>query len=456
MTAADCYADRPAVSDLASGATRDYRALLAAAEEVVRQLREQGVVPGQRVALLAENTLEHLSAAFGVLGAGACLVPIAPTLRPAEVAEVLADTDVNGTLSLVAGQAVFAWVDRDRPAVDGFAALAPAFVRFTSGTTAERKGVILRPADVLARVAAADAVLGLGPEDRVLWTLPLAYHFAVTITSYVQAGAHVLLCRDVLPRPLVAACVQHRPTLLYGSPLQFQRMAAAGGGRVLESVRLALSTAAALPPHVAEAFEAACGVRLGQAYGIIEAGLPCINTRADGAPATSVGPAVPGYEVAVLDDLGVPVPAGVTGEVAVRGAGLFSGYYRPWQPRARVLRDGWFMTGDVGACDGDARLTLHGRTKSTIIVAGMKIFPEEVEAVLDRQPGVRESRVVGRPHAQLGQVPHAEIVALPGRAPDVRGLARACAEALSSHKVPVEFRLVEALPRTAGGKISRA
>src|SRR4030095_9440152 len=121
----------------------------------------------------------------------------------------------------------FAWVDRDRPAADGFDAIDAAFVRFTSGTTADRKGVMLSHADVLARVEAADAVLHLGPDDRVLWTLSLASHFAVTITAYVRAGAHVLLCRDTLPQALVDAAAGARATVLYGSPMQFARMAGA-------------------------------------------------------------------------------------------------------------------------------------------------------------------------------------------------------------------------------------
>ena len=448
-SSADRHGRRPAITELATGRTLDYRGLFARVEAMAVLLRRAGIMPGQRVALVAENSLGHVPAAFGVLAAGACLVPVAPTLRPAEIAAIHAETDVNATITLRDDEPVLAWIDRERPAAPDFAATDAAFLRFTSGTTAAQKGVILSHADVLARVAAADAVLRLGPDDRILWTLSLAYHFAVTITGYLRAGAHVLLCADTLPAALVAACERARPTLLYGSPLQFARMASAPRREAFASVRLALSTTAALPEQVAVDFEAASGVPLGQAYGIIEAGLPCINTRSHGETATSVGAAVPGYEVAIAG-------AGEAGEVMLRGAGLFSGYYRPWQPRDVVLRDGWFATGDVGTLDAAGRLTLRGRTKSTIVVAGMKVFPEEVEAVLDRQPGVRESRVIARAHPRLGEVPCAEIVAEPGMTPDTRALGAACAEVLSSFKMPVEFRIVDAIPRTPGGKIRRA
>jgi long-chain acyl-CoA synthetase len=454
-TSAARHGARPALTDLASGRTLDYASLAAEVDRWAQALRRDGVEAGQRIALVADNVLGHVPAAFGVLAAGGCLVPIAPTLRPAEVATVLDETDVNGIVRLADDGPVFAWVDRARSSVGGFDAVDAAFIRFTSGTTADRKGVMLSHADVLARVDAADAVLHLDADDRVLWTLSLAYHFAVTITAYVRAGAHVLLCRDTLPQALVDAAAGAKATLLYGSPVQFARMAGAGRSARLDTVRIALSTAAALPEKVATDFEAACGVPLGQAYGIIEAGLACINTRADGAPATSVGRAVPGYEVRVVGEDGGSLPPGAPGQVMVRGAGLASGYYRPWRPRAAAFPDGWLASGDVGTLDASGRLALVGRTKSTIVTAGMKVFPEEVEAVLDRQPGVRESRVVGRAHPRLGEVPCAEIVAAPGAHVDVRALGAACAEVLSSHKVPVEFRVVAAIPRTPGGKIRR-
>jgi acyl-coenzyme A synthetase/AMP-(fatty) acid ligase len=201
-----------------------------------------------------------------------------------------------------------------------------------------------------------------------------------------------------------------------------------------------------------ERFESAHGVPVGQAYGLIEAGLPCINTRTGGLPATSVGRPVPGYDVAVFADDGTLVPAGVSGEIGIRGEGLFSAYYAPWRLRQQLTRDGWFMTGDVGRFDAAGGLTLEGRKKAVIFVAGLKFFPEEVEACLNAFPGVEESRVVGRAHARLGQVPYAEIVA-PGV--DIEALRAHCARRLSAYKVPVDFARVDTVPRTPGGKILR-
>jgi len=296
-------------------------------------------------------------------------------------------------------------------------------------------------------------VLRFSEEDRILWVLPLAYHFAVTIVAYVRAGAHVLLCPDTLPGALVDAIRRLEPSVLYASPLHFERMGNLGRGEPLASVRLCLSTSAPIAPAVIDRFESRYGVPVGQAYGIIEAGLPCINVRAGDLPATSVGRPVPGYEIAVFSDDGVRQDPGALGEIAVRGNGLFSAYYVPWRLRAQVTRDGWFLTGDIGSRDESGAVYLKGRKKAVIFVAGLKFFPEEVEECITQFPGVKEARVFGRAHAHLGEVPCAEIVLYSGC--DLDGLRAHCGRALSPYKVPVEFTVVDAVPRTPGGKILR-
>jgi acyl-CoA synthetase (AMP-forming)/AMP-acid ligase II len=453
---------QPAVTDVRSGKTLSYGELAVEADRVAAFLRAQGVRPGQRIGLVAPNAPAHLAAAFGLLRAGACLVPLATGLTPSETTEVVRQVDVNACLAWPgatppgsSGEFVrlsggvcagfgFRWLDRDVEGPPGFRGLDPAFVRFTSGTTADAKGVVLSHRDTLARVEAADRVLRFTAADRILWILPLAYHFA----------AHVLLCPDTLPGTVLSAILRREATVVYASPLHFERLANLRPVGRLESLRLALSTSAPLARPVAERFQAAHGVALCQAYGIIEAGLPCINLPADGVSPTSVGRVTPGYELAIVGERGAWLPPGETGEIALRGDGLFSAYYAPWQPRAQVMRDGWFLTGDLGHMDAEGAVHLEGRKKSVIFVGGLKFFPEEVEACINGFPGVKESRVFGRPHARLGEVPRAEIV-LASPSCDLDALRRHCARLLSSYKVPFEFSVVPAIPRTAGGKILR-
>lgn len=455
------HARRLAVTDVRSGRSITYGELAAEADRVAAFLAGQGVRPAQRVALMSPNGLAYLPAAFGLLAAGACVVPLSNQLTAPEGAEILSEMNVNaalwapGNAPVSAGQGrrsisggacdgfTFDWIDRDAAGPTDLGRLDPAFIRFTSGTTARSKGVVLSHDATVARVEAADRVLRFTAEDRIVWVLPLAYHFAVTIVAYVRAGAHILMCPDTLPRSVLDVARRFEATVLYASPLHFERLGSLGPGDALTSLRLAVSTSAPITEAVTRRFEAAYGVPVAQAYGLIEAGLPCINVRTDGLPPTSVGRPVPGYEVAVFGD-----------EIAVRGPGLFSAYYAPWQPREQVTRNGWFFTGDVGRLDASGALHLLGRTKTVIFVAGVKFFPEEVEDCINRFAGIRESRVFGDPHPRVGQVPRAEIV-LTGDACDVGALAAHCARALSSYKVPLDFTVVPAIVKTPGGKILR-
>jgi long-chain acyl-CoA synthetase len=466
------HSHRPAVTDVRSGHSLSYADLGREVERVAEFLTRAGVKPGQRVGLLAPNGTAHLPAAFGLLATGACLVPIAAGLMPSEIAKIAKEVEVNGCLAwpradplpasgdrwtLSGGECdgfTFQWLARDIEGPEALRRLNPAFIRFTSGTTADGKGVVLSHEATVARVAAADRVLGFTEEDRILWVLPLAYHFAVTIVAYVRAGAHVLLCPDTLPGTVVGSIRRLRASVFYASPLHFERMSNLTPTGPLTGVRLALSTSAPISSAVMERFESVYGVPVSQAYGIIEAGLPCINRRPGDVPAGSVGRAVPGYEVAVFSEAGERLPSGTPGEIGIRGDGLFSAYYAPWRLREHVARDGWFLTGDIGRLDHDGALYLQGRTKAIIFVAGLKFFPEEVEECINQFPGVKESRVFGTPHPRLGQVPRAE-VAFATPSPDLDAVRAHCARALSPYKVPVEFIVVETTARTPGGKILR-
>jgi long-chain acyl-CoA synthetase len=470
--AARKHAGRPAVTDVRSGQRLTYAELGREVERVAAFLLHQGVEPGQRIGLLAGNAPAYLPAAFGLLATGACLVPIAANHTPAEIAHIVRDVEVNGCLAWPQAERppgsaeratiqegacegfTFHWIARGARGPDALGRLDPAFIRFTSGTTATRKGVVLSHDATIARVEAADRVLRFDEEDRILWVLPLAYHFAVTIVAYVRAGAHILLCPDTLPGTIVDSIRRLGASVFYASPLHFERMSNLGPTGALDSLRLALSTSAPIAAAVMDRFASLYGVPVGQAYGIIEAGLPCINPGTQGLSPRSVGRVVPGYEVAVFSDEGHRVRSGTPGEIGVRGDGLFSAYYAPWVLRQQISRDGWFLTGDIGWLDGRGALFLQGRKKAVIFVAGLKFFPDEVEACINEFPGVKESRVFGAPHPYLGQVPRAEVV-LDAADRDLDALRAHCARALSPYKVPVEFSVVDTIARTPGGKILR-
>jgi len=328
--------------------------------------------------------------------------------------------------------------------------LNPAFIRFSSGTTGTCKGVLLSHDTLVARTDAADQALRITPADTVVWVLSMSFHFIVTILLYLRRGATIALCRQPFPETFLDATRHRKGTVFYASPFHYQVLATSPlvPPDSLAGLRLAVSTAMKLTEGTASAFHAKFGIALAEAYGIIELGLPFIRTT---GPA-GVGRAQPGYEVRIDS----PAADG-SGIVLLRGPGMFDAYFSPWIPRAEATREGWFNTGDIGRLDADGRLTLLGREKNVINFAGMKIFPDEVEAVVAAFPGVRECRVYGAPHPLFGQIPCVEIVPAPGAPPpDPTALRRHCFQHLTAHKVPKEIRAVAAIARTASGKVRRS
>jgi long-chain acyl-CoA synthetase len=333
-----------------------------------------------------------------------------------------------------------------------FAGLNPALVRFSSGTTGTSKGVVLSHESLLARVLAGNSGLQIGPGDRVIWILPMAHHFAVSIVLYLLHGACTVLLGSHLAEDIDRGIHEHRGTVLYGAPFHYQLLAQYSAGRPHSSLRLAVSTAAPLSLETARAFQERYRLPLTQALGIIEVGLPLLNRHGASSDPLAVGKPQTGFEVRLkgLDAEGV-------GELLLRGPGLFDAYLSPWQPRAAVVdADGWFHTGDLCTIDSEGQVTLKGRTKSVINVAGIKVFAEQVEAVLNTCPGVKESRVVGEPHPAVGEIPVAELVASQaGQTISYADLLAYCRERLSTHHMPVKIRWVDSLPKTASGKLKR-
>ncbi len=446
--------------------------------------REPGRIP--RIALACPNGIEHVVLALAVLRAGGCLVPVAAELAAPEREALLRTVAVDalivsdrfpwpgrtaeGTriplLLPERGAALFPRLGGQNGAPPCFeeselARVDPAFIRFSSGTTGAAKGVVLSHATLLARVESANRRLGIGPEDRVVWILSMAHHFAVSIMLYLLKGAATVIAPSHLAEEVLAEGIRHGGTVLYGAPFHHGLLAAEPSGRAWPGLRLAVSTAAPLPAATAAAFAARYGVPLSQGLGLIEVGLPFLNTTAPREKPGSVGRPSrdeEGDAEARLCDVetGLPVGPCETGELHLRCPGMLDAYLSPWQPREAILAPGgWFRTGDLARFDAEGYLHLVGRAKSVINVAGMKCFPEEVEAVLQACPGVAAVRVRSREHARFGSVPVAEIVPAAGAAPSVPGMVQACRAALAPYKIPVHFELVTALPRTPSGKIRR-
>lgn len=462
------YAGQLAVVDGALELT--YAALLDAMDSVAATLRAQDVQPLERVAFLCEDGADYIIASLAVLQVGAVVVPVSPSLMGDELEQVLERMEVSallydgGACARRDGQPLstaglhgreFFWLRRtpQHALPPAYAQLNPAFIRFSSGTTGASKGVLLSHDAIVARTDLADQGLRVTAQDVVLWVLSMSFHFVVTILLFLRRGATIRLCRQPFPEAFIQAVQQRAGTLLYASPFHYQLLAgsphvAADG---LAQVRLAVSTAMKLDEATAAAFAHKFGFELVEAYGIIEVGLPCLNLGPPPRPRGCVGRVLPGYEARVA----APNAEGV-GELQFRGAGLFEAYVSPWSARDTALPDGWFHTGDLGRIDAAGRVFVLGREKSVINFMGMKIFPDEVEAVLDTHPAVQESLVRGLPHPLYGQMPVAQLTLHAGAVPPTtQELRRFCYQRLAAHKVPKEFQYVNQLEHTGSGKLKR-
>jgi long-chain acyl-CoA synthetase len=433
-------ADRSAVALIGEGEEVTYGRLIEMTDAAARSIAS---TPAARVGLDCPNGTAHVVLALAIVRAGKCLVPLASELSARERERVIRETGVG---AIVDAAGAVREVPVGELAFDDAAltSLNPAFIRFSSGTTGTSKGIVLSHESLLERVTAANRGLGIGPADRVVWILPMAHHFAVSIMLYLLHGAATVIVNSHLAEDVLAAARQHRGSVLYGSPFHHALLAAEGSGLPWPDLRLAVSTAAALPLATAQAFDTRFGVPLSQGLGIIEVGLPLLNLDAARAKPGSVGRPLSDYRAEVRGD----------GELFLRGPGMFDAYLQPWRPRAAVLEDGWFRTGDLARIDEDGHIHLLGRSHSVINVAGLKCFPEEIEAVIAEVPGVAAVRVSGKANPRFGSVPIAEIEPRdPAQPPKISAVAAHCREALARYKVPVEFRFVASIPRTASGKI---
>lgn len=446
----------------------DYQSLWHEVDGLRLQLDALGVRPGQGIGVRARNGRAFVIGALAALGCGAVIMPVHHQLKPDELSEMLTQAPLcaildDGTGAAEPGKTVplaqpggnglrFTPIENSPP-------LAPrlpdaAFVRFTSGTTGAAKGVVLTHRDVLERTRAANSGLGLTSADRILWVLPMAYHFYVSIVLYLEVGATIIVSADYLAGSLLETAAKHSATFLYLTPMHIRMLNSDQSGRELPpSLKHVMSVSAKLHPQSARDFFAKYKVPVCQGYGIIEVGLPIQNLAEALEHPEAIGRPVEGFTAKIVNAALTPLPDGETGQLALRGPGMFSGYLNPPRSRAEVLHDGWFLTGDLAHRDSGGRIVLDGRTSSVIHVAGHKVFPEEVAAVLDHHPAVLRSRVSAQPHPQMGEAIHADVQLRPGQDATPEDIIAFCRHRLSSQKVPATLAIVPEISTTTSGKV---
>ncbi len=429
-----------------------YQELLAESAVIAGRLRGLGIEPGYRVGVELENSAGYIAVSLAVLGCGAVIVPISMHLPEAEKQEISEKIELN---ALITGGGTADWQCQLFPehpvrTLDLKDGRSAAFIRFSSGTTGGSKGVVLSHQAVLERTAACRR-LRIEEGEAVLWVLDMAYHFVVTIILFLRRRAVIIMTGMPLEESMLRGLREYPIRLLYATPYHYRLLTSSPDftPELLAPVRQAVSTAMRLEREDAAAFTAKFNVPLLQAYGIIEVGLPCLNDDFSGERVDSVGKLQDAYELKLNGE------SDGIGEICLRGPGLFDAYFSPFVRRSELFPDGFFHTGDLGRVDAEGYLFIVGRSKNMINFMGMKIFPYEVETVLNSFPEIRESLVNGLPTPGVGEIPAATLVLAENISWSrelEQSIRRRCFARLSAEKVPKHFTVVERLERTASGK----
>jgi acyl-coenzyme A synthetase/AMP-(fatty) acid ligase len=448
-----------------------FQQLFTEAEVLRLQLISLGIKEGMGIGVMAANGRNFIIGIFAAVGTGAAVMPMSPQLKKAEIDDMLQDAKLHAVIDdRTAAQPLDA-IDTVIPTKIGsfrfgftgvhesvaFAPFVqqPAFIRFTSGTTGKSKGVIVSHQAVLERIEAANKGLELGPGDTVVWVLPMAYHFMVSVILYVRFGTAIAVAKDFLAKNIIEITNRHNGTLLYASPVQIRLLANDTGAEQMPSLKKVISTSAAIGLDVCIAFKERFKLDVSQAYGIIEIGLPILNYTKSAKHPEAVGYAQPGYTVDILDENNNPLPNGSIGNLGIKGPGMFDAYLLPPTLSKDVLQNGYFLTADYASKADDGLIKIEGRSKSVINISGLKVFPEEVEAVLEMIPEIKQARISSSPHPLLGQIIEAEVVLKEGAKIDVEDILTYCKKRLSAFKAPQRLKIVDSLPMTGSGKLQR-
>jgi long-chain acyl-CoA synthetase len=463
----------------------NYQEYLTAVAGLAAELCELGAA-GERVAILMGNSVEICIAMFAAHAAGAQAVPLNPMYTSSELQPILSDAQVHVLVHDDQTSQTVAEVntkldiqhlmrlDRScgRRLADGAANELPqpmpepdsmATLQFTGGTTGVSKGANLSHRNIAVNISQREALVPTAKGgERIMCVLPLfhVYGIAMCLHNAVYAGATLV----ILPRFTAEAAFElleaEHISILAGSPTVFIGLMSDEGfsGQDFEQLSLSYSGGSPLPATLLQKWEDATAAPVLEGYGMSESGPVISFNPADGIrKAGSVGLVLPDTQLKIVDavDGKIVLDAGQLGEICIRGPQVMLGYRNRPEETAQAMREGWLHSGDIGELDADGYLFIRDRKKDMILVSGYNVYPREIEDVLHRHPDVVEAAVIGKPHDYRGENVCAFVALAPGCVADVSRFDAYCREHLASYKVPRSYEFVDALPKTAVGKVDK-
>lgn len=446
-------------------------------------LAEHGLQPGHVAALLLPNSLELAEIFFGIQATGATALPLNCLLRPEDLVFQLRHSEAR---MLVSSPLFAAGLERLGSALPELTVLTadevlqpksrrgsgfqpnprspdePAVLMYTSGTTAEPKGVLLSHRNLISNYRGFQERFSFNETHHFVAVLPFFHSFGLTavLLATQLTGASMEPMPAFQPQECVQALdravTEGRGTVFLGVPPMFNLMARVSGDWRLDRLYAAISGGAALSQPVFDRFRDRFGCEVLQGYGLTEASpVVACNIPASHRPGT-IGQPFSGIEAQVWNAGGERLPPHEEGELMVRGPNVMLGYLKnPQATREAITSDGWLHTGDMARIDSEGFITIVGRKKDLIISAGENIHPQEIEAVLGEHPKIAEAAVIGVEDPLKGEVPKAFVVPVPGETMNSAELRGFCLHRLPEIKVPRHYVFVESLPKTASGKVAK-
>ena len=454
-------------------------------------LQSLGLPAGSQVAVQTEKSVEALMLYLAVLRAGHVFLPLNTAYQAAEIGYFIGNAE---PAVVVCSPKNFAWVSRiafsagtghvftlgearDGTLLERAAAQSdqhvPALVQaddmaailYTSGTTGRSKGAMLSHGNLLSNALTLKAYWDWQPGDVLIHALPIFHVHGLFVASHgaLLNGSKMVWFGKFDPKATIARMAG--ATVMMGVPTLYVRMLAEPTltREAVKTMRLFISGSAPLLVETFDSWTERTGHVLLERYGMSETVMLTSNPcRAADGPRRrgTVGPALPGVQLRVMDDAGAPCPAGTIGHIQVRGPNVFAGYWRMPEKTAEEFTadehgQKWFKTGDVGQVAADGYVTIVGRSKDLIISGGYNIYPAEIEGFLNDMPGVAESAVIGVPHPDFGEGVVAVVVAQPGATLAPAAMIGQLKASIANFKVPKHLFVVADLPRNAMGKVQK-
>lgn len=463
---ANSFGDEPAIIE--QSGTISFKELNVASKSVAQLLNKHSIGEKTMIGLVFPNGQAFVSSLFGAASTGATILPIYHNLTYIERTEVYQKANVAYVLS---SEKHVRNEIKDFEVIDCVENILliklpnlnheflaghvnhPAIVRFSSGTTGASKGVILSHQSVIERSDAVAEIMQLKEGTKVLWVLPMAYHFVATVITFIKHGITMIVCPSFFAEDILKMANTFRADFLYSSPLHIRMLANDKSGQKFESLSIVISTSSGISSADCELFQSRFGIPVTQAYGIIEVGLPLMNFNSNFP--NRVGKPGLDYQVAILDhnfnELGIEKE----GKLAVKGKGMFNAYMVPKKNRNNSLKNGWFITGDLAMKYSDNSIEILGREKSMINIAGNKVFPEEVEAALEKINGIEAAHVFGVNHPLVGEMVEANVVLSDRIVLTEKEIIIDLHQFLTSFKIPKKINIVEVIDLTSTGKKKR-